>query len=61
MEERKLEVMGRNVYPMIKEVSFSLGITLGSVIAGYLLVSGRWKSCIDIYQVVESKVKYAVK
>ena len=51
-EERKLELMGTNVYPMIKEVSFSLGIMLGSVAVGYMYVSGRWKSCKDIYQIV---------
>jgi len=61
MEERKVELMGHNVYPMIKEISFSVGIMIGSAVAGYLLVSGRWKSCIDVYQVVESKVKYAGK
>ena len=57
-EERKLEVLGINVYPMIKEVGFSIGILIGSSVMGYLAVSGRWKSCIDVYQIVESKVKY---
>ena len=51
-EERKLELMGTNVYPMIKEISFSLGIMVGSMAVGYMYVSGRWKSCMDIYQIV---------
>ena len=51
-EERKLNVMGIDIYPIVKEISFGIGTVIGSVLAGYLLVSGRWKSCLDIYQIV---------
>ena len=56
--ERKLELMGIDLYPIVKEISFGAGICLGSAIIGYLFVSGRWKSCKDIYQVVESRLTY---
>lgn len=47
-----------DLYPIVKEVSFGLGIALGSAVIGYFFVSGRFKSCKDVYQVVESRLVY---
>ena len=55
-EPRKVEFLGKDLVPTIKEVAFAGGVTLGSMAIGYLLVSGKWSSCIGIYQIVNNKL-----
>jgi hypothetical protein len=56
MEEDKLEVMGTNILPTIKELSFKVGIWGSSLLIGYLMVSGKYKSCLDFYGIMKDKV-----
>lgn len=56
MEEDKLEVMGMNILPTIKEFSFKAGIWASSLLIGYLIVSGKYKSCLDFYGIMKEKV-----
>ena len=58
IEEPKVEFHGKDIYPTIKEVCFTIGMALGSMVVGYALVSGKFRGCMDVYQVVGSKIKY---
>ena len=53
-----MEFHGKDIYPTIKEVCFTIGMALGSMVVGYALVSGKFRGCMDVYQVVGSKIKY---
>ncbi len=48
-------ILGKDMMPKIKEMSFAMGITLGSCMIGYLMVTGKWKNCLDIYQIIQKK------
>jgi len=56
MEEDKCELMGINILPLLKEGSFKFGIWASSMLIGYLLVSGKYKSCLDFYGIMKDKV-----
>lgn len=47
--------MGVDMIPRLKEISFSLGISIASIIIGYNMVTGKWKSCLDIYHILSNK------
>jgi hypothetical protein len=55
-EERKLEFMGTDYFPKVKEICFALGITLGSMAVGYAFVSGKWKSSLNFYSIIDSQL-----
>jgi hypothetical protein len=58
MEEVRLEFRNTDYMPILKEVSFKLGIFISSVVIGYFFVTD--KPCLNFYHIMQSKVDQSI-
>lgn len=56
-----LDIMGQSIGTKLTELSFSMGILVGSAVVGYFLVSGKFKNCMDFYGIMDSQVQLMQK
>lgn len=58
MEEVRLEFRNTDYMPILKEVSFKLGIFISSAIIGYFFVAD--KPCLNFYHIMQAKVNQSI-
>ena len=42
------------VKKVLTEVAFKVGVSVGSMLVGYYMVSGKFRPCLDFYHIIKT-------